>query len=86
MNNNIFIQCPHCKQYMELIKKEINCAIYRHGVYKKTNKQIDPHSSKQICDELIKNDLIYGCGKPFKLITIKDNDNISYQVQKCDYI
>ena len=46
MENNIYIQCPHCEQYMELVKKEINCAIYRHGVYK-NNKQIDPHSSKQ---------------------------------------
>ena len=26
--NYILIQCPHCMQYMELIKNEINCAIY----------------------------------------------------------
>jgi amino acid transporter len=31
-------------------------------------KQINPHSPKELCEYYIKNDLIYGCGKPFRII------------------
>ena len=70
--NYILIQCPHCMQYMELIKNEINCAIYRHGMFKINGDQIDPHTPKDICDKLVENNLIYGCGKPFQLFENKN--------------
>ena len=79
---SILLKCPHCNEYILTYKKDINCKIYRHGVYKNNNKQIDPHSSKEICDKLFKEGKIYGCGKPFKLI--KKND--LYEAIKCDYI
>lgn len=41
--------------------------------------QIDPHLSKELCDKLVKDDLIYGCGKSFQL-TEKNDTKI------CDYI
>jgi hypothetical protein len=41
--------------------------------------QIDPHLSKKDCDDLFMNDLIYGCGRPFKV-----NDKLEAEV--CDYI
>jgi hypothetical protein len=44
--------------------------------------QIDPHSPKNICDYYIKNNLIYGCGKPFILIL---NDG-TYKTEICGYI
>lgn len=72
--------CPHCKE--SIIIEEINCAIFRHAVLKTTNQQIDPHSSKIICDALMENKLIYGCGKPFQLLK-KDN---KYEAIICDYI
>jgi len=72
--------CPHCQE--SIIIEEINCAIFRHAVLKTTNQQIDPHSSKYICDVLIENKLIYGCGKPFQLIK-KDN---KIEAVICDYI
>ena len=78
----IIISCPHCHNIIYIDKKEFNCKIFRHGVYKKTLKQIDPHSPKNMCDYLVKNNLIYGCGKPFKLIP---NGN-SIIVEMCDYI
>ena len=59
-------------------KKQLNCKIFRCGIYKKTGKQIPPHSKKTICDNLAKNNLIYGCGKPF---IYKDD-----YVEPCDYI
>jgi hypothetical protein len=78
----IIIICPHCIIPILIMKNEINCAIFRHGVLKKSKKQINPHASKEYCDSLIKNDLIYGCGKPFKLI----NDNGVYSPVICEYI
>ena len=57
--------------------KDIKCAIFRHGVIKKTMKQINP-MLKKVCDYLAKNNLIYGCGKPFRL-----QNGIAI---KCDYV
>jgi len=56
--------------------------IYRHGVYKETLKQIDPHMKKEECDRLANKGLIYGCGKPFKII----KENGKYKIFKCEYI
>jgi hypothetical protein len=75
----LVINCPHCQGCMIIHKNEINCRIFRHGVMIKTQKQINPHEKKHICDMLKKNDLIYGCGKPFRL----NNDNIP---EICEYI
>jgi RNA-binding protein YhbY len=72
--------CPHCKE--SIIIEEINCAIFRHAVLKINNQQINPHSSKDICDDLIEKKLIYGCGKPFQLIK-KDN---KLEAVICEYI
>jgi hypothetical protein len=72
--------CPHCKDYI-LIEK-INCAIFRHGTFKNNGKQIDPHASKKICDLYLKNNLIYGCGKPFRII----DNNGTLETEICDYI
>jgi hypothetical protein len=78
----IIFNCPHCKQIVQVLKKEFNCKIFRHGIYKKNLKQIDPHLKKEECDRLKKEDLIFGCGKPFQLI-ITDN---SFEVVVCGYI
>ena len=79
-NENPIVICPHCKDYI-LIEK-INCAIFRHATFKTNGKQIDPHTSKEMCDKYIKKNLIYGCGKPFKLVTINDK----FDTEICDYI
>ncbi len=75
------ITCPNCNDI--LIISELNCCIFRHGIYKKTNTQIDPHLSKEMCDKLIETNKLYGCGKPFQIIIQDDGTLI---VQKCDYI
>jgi hypothetical protein len=80
MQNDIIVVCPHCNENV-LIEK-LNCKIFRHGILKTTNIQMDPHSSKELCENLIENNLIYGCGKPFKIIQ-KNNDFIAIV---CDYI
>jgi hypothetical protein len=79
-NEEPLLICPHCKDYI-LIEK-INCAIFRHGTLKQNGKQIDPHSPKELCDYYINNNLIYGCGKPFRIVNI----NGIIETEVCDYI
>lgn len=81
---NFIIICPNCNE--PVIIQRINCGIFRHGVIKQTNKPIPPHLSKVLCDELIKKNLIFGCGKPFQIIQNKNENEESMDVSVCDYI
>jgi len=80
MEDQPVLICPHCKEYIVILK--INCAIFRHGILKQTCQQIDPHASEELCNYYAENDLIFGCGKPFKIIKKED----TYQIEICDYI
>jgi hypothetical protein len=75
----IIVICPHCK--VPIIIEKINCGIFRHGEFK-NGKHMDPHLPKEACEKLVKNDLIYGCGKPFQIIT-KEQE---YETIICEYI
>jgi len=70
------VVCPHCKEY--ILIQELNCGIFRHGVVKTTGEQIPSHASKEECEAYLKDNLIYGCGKPFE---IRNQD-----IRRCDYI
>ena len=79
------ICCPHCSQPIEII--ELNCRIFRCGIFKATFQQIDPHLCKEICEELVKTQRIYGCGKPFCIIDGKDPAGNTILLSRiCDYI
>ena len=80
---HILVECPHCNLLIFIFKKEYNCKIFRHGVYKNNLKQISAHMSKENCDKLKAEDKIFGCGKPFKLTT---NGYKQPQAIECDYI
>jgi hypothetical protein len=60
-------QCPYldCNIAIEIV--EVNCAIFRCGVYK-NGQQIDPHLPQEECEKLKNQDKIWGCGRPFKLV------------------
>lgn len=82
-DNDVFIfKCPHCNETIEVYKKQTNCCIFRHAVYKHNMTQIPPHSKKKLCDQLVKDNKVFGCGKPFKFI-YKQTGNY---VEKCGYI
>lgn len=74
------IKCPHCDEF--IIIEKINCGIFRHGILKKNGKQIDPHASKEECDYYIRENKIYGCGKPFRIIF----NGSEFNSEICDYI
>ena len=76
------INCPHCNEFIIIFENELNCKIFRHGVLKSNLQQIDQHLNKEDCDYLFNNNLIYGCGKPFKI----EKNIDKYQVEICDYI
>ena len=76
----IYVICPHCDSSIQI--DELNCCIFRHGVFKNTMKQIDAHSPEQLCKEYIYHNVIYGCGKPFKIIQ-KDSN---FFAEICEYI
>lgn len=89
MSDYLILECPHCKSFIQIYLNEINCAIFRHGVYKSNMKQIPPHTCKTDCDTLISNNLIYGCSKPFKIVKTTENNNdvnLNYKLEICDYI
>lgn len=72
--------CPHCKEFV--IIEKLNCGIFRHGIFIKSGKQMNPHAPKEECDFYIKKKIIYGCGKPFRILL---NEN-KYVIEICDYI
>jgi hypothetical protein len=74
------ITCLHCSEY--IIIKKINCGIFRHGVLISNGRQINPYSDKKTCDNYIKKNKIFGCGKPYQVI--KEGDE--YKVNVCEYI
>ena len=80
ISNEPIIFCPHCNE--PIIIEKINCGIFRHGIIKSSGEQIPPHAKKEECEYFIKNNLIFGCGKPFQ-ITL-ENDKIVVII--CDYI
>ena len=67
----MFIECPHCSQMIEII--ELNCRIFRCGILKVDYTQIGPHLSKLECDRLTTENLIFGCGKPFRILDTGTN-------------
>jgi hypothetical protein len=76
----ILLPCPHCTCFVEIL--ELNCRIFRHGIYKENGQQINPHAPKAECDTLFSEGRIYGCGKPF---TVVQNDD-AWEAQVCDYV
>jgi hypothetical protein len=60
-------KCPHCDENILVNKNETNCLIFRHAVLKNSGEPINPHSSKEECERLLKAELIYGCAKPFRV-------------------
>jgi len=82
MTKDHVFQCPHCYGFIIVAENEFNCKIFRHGVKKESNEQIDPHASKSSCDSLVEQNTIYGCGKPFRIVSHNNN----YFLEKCDYI
>jgi len=73
--------CPHCHGPTQILNNQVNCRIFRHAVYVSNNIPINPHMSKNQCEELVEKGLVRGCAKPFEFISC----NNGYKVQVCEY-
>ena len=78
----IVVTCPHCDGSIQIYNSEVNCAIFRHAVLKENMCQIDPHATKEVCERLIKQKKVFGCGRPFKLVF---HDEV-WTAIPCDYV
>ena len=79
MDSFHFFICPHCQGHIMVHHTELNCRIFRHGVYRDSGEPISPHTPKEVCDRLIVENRIEGCGKPFRITE-------DMKVVVCDYI
>lgn len=75
---DILFTCRHCNEGFIVNEGEFNCRILRHGVFKDTMLQINPHLPREECERLFNEGLIIGCGKPLRIIGL--------DVEVCDYI
>lgn len=81
------VTCPHCHGTVIIQKNEVNCRIFRHGVYKVNNEPVPPHAPKVECDRLVEQSLIFGCGRPFQVQDSTDaSGNLIVVAIQCDYI
>ena len=96
MEDIYLLKCPHCNIDIIVKKTELNCCIFRCGIYKNNSMPVNPHLTKIECDKLVIDNKIYGCSKPFKVIKppeIKTPElqntelqNTELKVEKCGYI
>ncbi len=76
---DVFVTCPHCEYLVGIL--QINCRIFRHAVYIGSGIQVNPHLPKNECDTLVSEGKVYGCCKPFELVT---QDNVLVAIA-CEY-
>ena len=82
---DIVVSCPHCED--PILIEKLNCHIFRHGTFITNGQQINPHSTKEECDHYIRNNMIYGCGKPFRIVVKNEkNEKKEYIAVICEYI
>jgi len=89
--------CPHCNECIIVHQQETACRIFRHATYfillpnlplingkpqYAPTQQINPHTPKEICEQLIKENKVLGCAKPFRFVYSPEGN----YVEKCDYI
>lgn len=75
------VACPHCGIGIEII--ELNCCIFRCGMYRESGRQIHPHLPQPECERLKRQGEIYGCGRPFRVDVDGSGD---YIATICDYL
>ena len=69
--------CPHCDGKIQVPPAWINCTIFRHAILA-DGTMLNPHASKEMCEQALAAGQIRGCSKPFKFNGLS--------VEKCDYI
>ena len=66
-------ECPHCCLPIQVEQNQVNCQIFIHGQFKMNGKQVNPHAPESYCESLLRDNLVYGCCKPFKIFIGQSN-------------
>ena len=83
VGNSYFFECPHCDGPIEVEKHAVACRIFRHASFKRPNcEPIPPHTPKAQCEELLTQNLVHGCTRPFLFVFAQPQN----YVEICDYI
>lgn len=87
-NDLLIFDCPHCNLPTQVLIAELACRIFRHASYfeqkndfRIPTNQVDPHLPQEQCEQLVREDRVIGCCKPFEIIV----DGDIYKVQTCEY-
>ena len=69
MERLIMFTCPYeeCQGTITVAPNQINCGVFRHGVYKTSGRPVGAHLSQDKCLELVKQGKVYGCVQPFRI-------------------
>jgi hypothetical protein len=79
MEDFVLTSCPKCGTTIQIFKRDINCRIFRCGIFKASNQPIAPHAAKAQIDAWLAQGRLHGCGQPFRL-------NAKNSAEVCDYI
>lgn len=79
---DICVSCPWCKGSIVISPSELNCRIFRHGVFVDSGQPMNPHAPREECERLVAEERIRGCGKPFRV----DGAGERFVAVECDYI
>ena len=78
---SIELRCPYCKNL--IILNKIVSSYMRHGILKHEKKLIHPGMSDGMAMNLARLNLIYGCGKKYKIcIKLQKNGTQVYYTEK----
>jgi hypothetical protein len=80
-SQSFVFECPHCNLMVQVFVNELNCRIFRHGMFKHNWEQVPPHLPKDVCDQLVAEDQVLGCCKPYQFF-----DGPPPFVDVCEYI
>lgn len=91
-SGHYIFQCPNCGGIVQVEQGQLNCRIFRHGYFfvktgPKSDElvlttQMNPHESKEVCDQLVQDNKVIGCAKPFRVV---ERDGLKI-VETCGYI
>jgi hypothetical protein len=74
--------CPWCKELVVVRPQDVACRTFRHAEFKGKAGRfrfVNPHAPQAECERWVREDLIVGCGKPFRL------EAQAKRVSKCGY-
>jgi thioester reductase-like protein len=65
---------------------ELNCTIFRCGIYVADGKQISQHMTRDAAMALVKSGLVIGCGNQYQIVyhNNPNKDLVHYVAEKCE--